>query len=101
MRAVYVKLGQGVVLWSNILFDLITKFKKYIQEEVQGLRKPWGHILMYARQTLYVAPNSNEQSIAGGIYFPNCLLLNYKLLHKAQGNKVTISVPQWLSHARV
>lgn len=40
MRAVYVKLGQGVVLWSNILFDLITKFKKYIQEEVQGLRKP-------------------------------------------------------------
>lgn len=40
MRAEHLKLGQGVALWSNTLFDLITKFKKYIQDEVQGLRKP-------------------------------------------------------------
>lgn len=80
-----------MLLWSNVLFDIITKLKRYIQDEVQGLRKPLGHILPRTRYPLYAASNSNEQSIVAEIYFLNCLLLKSKLLNKGQGNN-TISV---------
>lgn len=91
MRVEYVKVGQMHGFCGQICC-LITNFlKKIHQVGVQGLRKPWGHILPWTRQTIYAAPYPNEQSVAAEIYLINWLLLNDKLLSGAQGNQNTVS----------